>query len=220
MCDMKCVIFDLDGTLLYTLDDLLNATNYALEQLGFKKRTLYEVKSFVGDGVSKLIERALGSNCTYDIMRECLDIFKDYYSKNACKCTKPYDGIISALQFLRAKNIKIAVNSNKYDSAVKSLCKNYFGELISIALGESRDCPRKPCPDGVNKILEYLKSNKDQAIYVGDSLIDVQTAKNAQLPCISVSWGYCDKNILIKSNANVVNNADELVKKICCMFNV
>ena len=211
---MKCVIFDLDGTLLYTLEDLYIATNYALEQVGRDKRSLDEVRNFVGNGVAKLIERAMGKNSSQEEVQKCLEIFKEYYSKNAQKNTRPYDGIIELLKYLKKSGIKIALNSNKYDAAVKSLSHKYFDDLVEIALGESNNCPKKPDPTGVEKILKYFNCNKDSAIYIGDSLVDIQTAKNAKIPCISVSWGYCNKDKLLLNNKIVVDNTQELKQAI------
>lgn len=211
---MKCVIFDLDGTLLYTLEDLYIATNYALEQVGRDKRSLDEVRNFVGNGVAKLIERAMGENSSQEEVQKCLEIFKEYYSKNAQKNTRPYDGIIELLKYLKKSGIKIALNSNKYDAAVKSLSHKYFDDLVEIALGESNNCPKKPDPTGVEKILKYFNCDKDNAIYIGDSLVDIQTAKNAKIPCISVSWGYCNKDKLLLNNKIVVDNTQELKQAI------
>ena len=211
---MKCVIFDLDGTLLYTLEDLYIATNYALEQVGRDKRSLDEVRNFVGNGVAKLIERAMGENSSQEEIQKCLEIFKEYYSKNAQKNTRPYDGIIELLKYLKKSGIKIALNSNKYDAAVKSLSHKYFDDLVEIALGESNNCPKKPDPTGVEKILKYFNCNKDNAVYIGDSLVDIQTAKNAKIPCISVSWGYCNKDKLLLNNKIVVDNTQELKQAI------
>lgn len=207
---MICTIFDLDGTLLYTLEDLWTSTNFALEALGYKKRTLEEVRTFVGNGVKKLIERSLPENTSEDEVQKCLNVFREHYSKNANKHTRPYDGIIELLKYLKNNDVKIAVNSNKYDAAVKGLCKEYFGELIDIAIGEMPSCPKKPSPEGVNKILEYLNCDSNRAVYVGDSLVDLQTAKNAGIDCISVSWGYCPEEKLLQNGAKIAQNSYEL----------
>lgn len=211
---MKCAIFDLDGTLLYTLEDLYNATNYALNYFGYKERTLQEVRNFVGNGIAKLIERALGENYNKDEATKCLEIFRDYYSKYSQRNTKPYKGIVNLLEKLSIMGIKTAVNSNKYDSAVKELCQKYFNNLVLVAVGESESCPRKPDPTGVNTILEFLGCNRENAIYIGDSLVDIQTAKNAQIPCVSVTWGYCDVGVLKSNNNLIANNTDELLDLI------
>lgn len=216
---MACVIFDLDGTLLYTLEDLYLSTNYALNELSFPARSLNEVRTFVGNGVRKLIERALPAGCDEKTINRCLEIFKDYYSKNSNTHTRPYEGVLEVLNYLKNNNIKAAVNSNKYDAAVKKLCKRYFDDLISLSLGEGPNCARKPSPEGVYKILETLNCKKDKALYVGDSLTDIQTAKNAGIKCISVSWGYCDKDTLKSHNHIVADNAKELLDEIKKTFN-
>ncbi len=211
---MKCVIFDLDGTLLYTLEDLYNATNYTLGHFGYRERSLDEVRSFVGNGVRKLIERSVDcSLCDVEIDK-MLGVFRQYYSKNAAKCTRPYEGILDVLEYLRKNNVKIGVNSNKYDSAVKQLCDKYFGSLVSLALGESLGCPRKPDPTGVNKILAEFGCSRENALYAGDSLVDIQTAKNAGIKCISVSWGYCGRDVLELNNKYIADSADELLSLI------
>lgn len=208
---MICTIFDLDGTLLYTLEDLWISTNFALGAMGYKKRTLEEVKTFVGNGVKKLIERSLPENTSEDEVQKCLNIFREHYSKNANKHTRPYDGIIELLKYLKKNNVKIAVNSNKYDAAVKKLCREYFCELIDIAVGEMPSCPKKPSPEGVNKILKYFDCDLYHAVYIGDSLVDLQTAKNAGIECISVSWGYCPREELLRHKAKIADNSGQLL---------
>ncbi len=211
---MKCVIFDLDGTLLYTLDDLYYATNFTLEQFGYKKRTLDEVRNFVGNGIRKLIERSAGEKYCDSEIEKMLIVFRQYYSQNAMKHTRAYEGVLELLKYLKENNVKVGVNSNKYDSAVKNLCEKYFGSLVSSALGESQNCPRKPDPTGVFKILKEFNCEPCNALYVGDSLVDIQTAKNASIPCISVSWGYCSKDLLTLNNKYVADNTNELLEMI------
>ena len=195
---IKFVIFDLDGTLLNTLEDLKESTNFALNQFGYPTRTIDEIKNFVGDGVKKLIERAVPENCTN--IDECLSIFKENYSKNMYNNTVPYDGIINILKELRENGIKTAVVSNKFDKAVKELCQKYFPNLIDIAIGQSENICPKPCPDGVLKAMEILGANITNTVYVGDSDIDIQTAQNAHLPSIGVCWGFRDKKNLEGAN--------------------
>ena len=209
---MKCVIFDLDGTLLYTLEDLFNAVNYTLEHFGYKKRTLEEVRNFVGNGIRKLLERSLDNSYDEAELKLMLGVFMEYYSKNAAKCTRPYDGIEEVLKFLKEKGVKIAVNSNKYDDAVKKLCEKYFKGYILSAAGEIPPIPRKPAPDGIFRILRELNCKREDSVFVGDSLVDIQTAKNANIPCISVSWGYCPKNVLVSNNKYIANTPAELKK--------
>ena len=213
-CSLKAVIFDLDGTLLYTLENLHKSTNFALEHFGYPKRSLEEIRNFVGNGVQKLIERALPDGIDNPVFNQCLELFKKHYSQTMKEKTRPYDGIIDMLRTLNRSGIVCAVVSNKFDSAVKELCKRYFGDLITIAAGECEDVRKKPCPDGVLKIINQLGCGGD-CVYVGDSEVDIQTAKNAGLKCISVSWGYKDKDFLIQNGAQlIVGSVEELTKAI------
>ena len=207
---IKAVIFDLDGTLLNTLEDLKESTNFALCKFGYPERTLNDVRCFVGNGVKKLIERAVPENCTN--IDECLEIFKKNYSENMCNHTKPYDGILKILEELHKDGLKIGVVSNKFDSAVKDLCKKYFGDLIDCAIGQNDDVPKKPAPNGVLKAMKELGADKNSTIYAGDSDVDVQTAKNAQLPCIGVTWGF--RTIEYLKGADFIANQPEDIIKI------
>lgn len=206
-------IFDLDGTLLNTLNDLTDSTNFALKKNGYPQRTIEEVRLFVGNGVSKLIERALPdgkNNPDFDV---CLKIFKENYSQNMYNKTSPYDGILDMLSELKEKHIKTAVVSNKFDTAVKELCKKYFENLVDFAAGENEAAGinKKPAPDTVFKILRMLGAQPEEAVYIGDSDIDIMTAKNSGMPCISVTWGFRDREFLIKNNANIIiDNPDEI----------
>ena len=212
---MNCVIFDLDGTLLYTLEGLFKSTNFALAKFGYQKRTIKEIEGFVGNGVQKLIERA-SEEKDPKITKGILEVFKEHYSKTMQENTKPYDGIIELLKKLNENAIICAVNSNKYHSATSELCEKYFKNLIMYAQGETPDCPKKPDPTGVKLIMKKL--NAKNVLYVGDSLVDIQTAKNAGIECISVCWGYCDKKILQEYNKNIVQNPAELFEKILNYF--
>lgn len=207
---IKAVIFDLDGTLLNTLEDLKESTNFALCKFGYPERTLNDVRCFVGNGVKKLIERAVPENCTN--IDECLEIFKKNYSENMCNHTKPYDGILKILEELHKDGLKIGVVSNKFDSAVKDLCKKYFGDLIDCVIGQNDDVPKKPAPNGVLKAMKELGADKNSTIYAGDSDVDVQTAKNAQLPCIGVTWGF--RTIEYLKGADFIANQPEDIIKI------
>lgn len=191
---IKTVIFDLDGTLLNTLEDLKEATNFALSQFNYPKRSLEEVRCFVGNGVRKLIERAVPKDC--ENIEECLTVFKKNYSEIMCNHTTPYNGILKILSDLKSEGVKIGVVSNKFDSAVKELCQKYFGNLVDVAIGQADDVPKKPAPDGVFKAMKELNADKISTIYIGDSEVDVETAKNAKLPCIGVTWGFRDKKNL------------------------
>ncbi len=211
----KIIIFDLDGTLLNTLEDLTDSTNSALEQLNYNKRTIEEVRGFVGNGVRKLIERVLPNGSENPDFEKCLEIFKKNYSENMYNKTAPYNGIIEMLNKIKAKGYKIAVVSNKFDTAVKELCKRYFPDLIDYAAGENEACgiKKKPAPDTVLKTLAELGLNTNDAIYSGDSEVDIMTAKNSNMPCISVSWGFKDNEFLIKNGAEIIiNKPDEIFK--------
>ena len=203
---IKTVIFDLDGTLLNTLEDLKEAANFALSEFGYPKRSLEEIRGFVGNGVRKLIERAVPEAC--ENIDECLCIFKKNYYENMCNNTVPYNGILKILKDLQDNGIKIGVVSNKFDSAVKELCKKYFGNLVDIAVGQSDDVPKKPAPEGVFKVMKELGAEKISTVYIGDSEVDVQTAKNSGLPCIGVTWGFRNKNDLQGADYIIDNPCD------------
>lgn len=185
------ILFDLDGTLLDTLEDLQDSVNYALAQYGCPPRTLTEVKEFIGNGARKLIERSLPGKENDPDVDEVLATYQAYYKTHSRIKTKPYDGILQALKEISAK-YPIAIVSNKPDAATKALCKDFFGDVY--ARGESNDCPRKPAPDMLQKAMEII--GVDTCIYVGDSEPDVQTARNLGVKCLSVLWGFRDRKTL------------------------
>lgn len=205
----KAVIFDLDGTLLNTLDDLADSTNYALSRFGYPTRTIEEVRQFVGNGVAKLIERAIPEGKNNPNFEKCLAIFKENYAQNMYNKTAPYNGIIEMLSNLKSKGIKIAVVSNKFDLAVKELCKKYFEGFIDFAAGENeaQGIKKKPAPDTVISVLNEFNFASEDAVYVGDSDVDIMTAKNSKMPCISVTWGFRDEKFLLKNGATILINA-------------
>ena len=205
----KAVIFDLDGTLLNTLDDLADSTNYALSKFGYPTRTIEEVRQFVGNGVAKLIERAIPEGKNNSNFEECLAIFKENYAQNMYNKTAPYNGIIEMLSNLKSKGIKIAVVSNKFDLAVKELCKKYFEGFIDFAAGENeaQGIKKKPAPDTVISVLNEFNFAPEDAVYVGDSDVDIMTAKNSKMPCISVTWGFRDEKFLLENGATILINA-------------
>ena len=182
------ILFDLDGTLLNTLEDLLDATNYALEVCGYPKRTLPELRRFVGNGAENQIRMSLPAGASPEEVQRVLKIYKPYYTDHCQVKTRPYDGIWESLAILKEK-YPIAVVSNKPDAAVKALCGQMFPGIF--ALGEAPDCPRKPAPDMVHKACRAI--GVDTCVYVGDSEVDVRTAKNAGVPCLSVLWGFRDR---------------------------
>jgi len=200
------IIFDLDGTLLNTLDDLTDSTNYALEKFGYTKHKLEDIQSFVGNGVAKLIERALPDGVNNADYKNVLETFKQHYSKNMYNKTAPYPQIIEMLKTLKKNNCKLGVVSNKFDKAVKNLCKTFFNDLIDIAAGENEaiGIKKKPAPDIVFSVMKEFSADNSNTIYVGDSEVDILTAKNANIPCISVSWGFKSKEFLIEHNAKII----------------
>ena len=190
------ILFDLDGTLLNTLEDLTDATNAALRHFGCPERSMEEVRNFVGNGAERLIRLALPGKDNDPEVSEVLSWYKDFYAAHSQIKTRPYDGILEALQAVK-EAFPVAVVSNKPDNATKLLCKQYFGDVF--ALGESSRCPRKPAPDMVRQAMAAIGA--DSCIYVGDSEVDVLTAKNAGVPCLSVLWGFRDREILVEAGA-------------------
>ncbi|MCM1338824.1 MAG: HAD hydrolase-like protein [Muribaculaceae bacterium] len=211
----KFIIFDLDGTLLNTLEDLTDSTNFALKSLGYPERMLNEVRGFVGNGVSKLIERAIPGGKSNPDFETCLEIFKEHYSKNMYNKTAPYPGILQMLSTLREDGCKIAVVSNKFDAAVKRLCDRYFPGLIDIAAGENeaKGIKKKPAADMVLSVIDLLYAKIDDCIYVGDSEVDILTAKNCKIPCINVDWGFKSREFLVEHGADtIISFPEELLK--------
>lgn len=211
---INTIIFDLDGTLLNTLEDLYESTNYALGYFNFPPKTLEQVKSFVGNGVEKLIERAVPNGHSNPDFDKCLEVFKKNYSENMYNKTAPYSGIIEMLEQLKSKNYNTAVVSNKFDYAVKKLCKKYFGTLVDYSAGENEICgiKKKPAPDTVIKVLQYFSVTSANALYVGDSEVDILTAKNSDMDCISVCWGFKSREFLVNNGAKIIiDNPQELI---------
>lgn len=208
----EMVVFDLDGTLLNTLDDLCDSVNFALSRKGYPERSLEEVRSFVGNGVEKLMMRAVPCNVSKEEALEALGIFKEHYKVNSKNKTRPYAGIMELLAELKDKGFKMAIVSNKFDEAVKELNEEFFAEYIQCAYGECETIRKKPNPDAVFKALEDLNVTKAQAVYVGDSDVDIQTAENAGLDCISVSWGFRTRQELEMSGAvSIIDEPMDLV---------
>lgn len=211
----ELIIFDLDGTILDTLEDLADSTNYALEVNGFPTRTIDEVRQFVGNGIAKLIERAVPENTELKKRELVLEAFKKHYKLHCADKTKPYDGTMQALNSLRREGVLTAVVSNKADFAVQSLCKDYFPDLFDYVVGEREGIRRKPYPDSVLEVLEKLQVQKEKALYVGDSEVDIQTAVNAGISIASVGWGFRTEGFLKEHGAsNVFNSMEELMAEL------
>lgn len=207
------VIFDLDGTLLNTLEDLADSTNYALAEFGLPTRTIEEVRSFVGNGVELLIKKAVDGALTEEKETECLSFFKQHYSKNMNNKTKPYEGILELIHSLLKQKYHIAIVSNKFDLAVKELNNMYFEGLFPVAIGASETVAKKPAPDSVFEAIRQLGTSEKHAIYVGDSDVDVMTAKNSGLPFVGVTWGFRDEAFLREMGAeNLIHEPKQLLE--------
>lgn len=205
----QIAVFDLDGTLLDTLEDLYLATNSALESHSMPRRSRDEVRMFVGNGVEMLIRRAVPSCTDEETTLAVLADFKTTYAAICEDHTRPYDGILDMLRALREKGIRVAVVSNKFDAATKQLCQKYFGDLVEVAIGERAGVRKKPAPDTVYEALKELGMTATGAVYIGDSDVDIQTARNCGMPCISVTWGLRDKDFLLQSGAEILVDTPE-----------
>lgn len=206
------VIFDLDGTLLNTLDDLTDSVNFALGEMGYPLHTADEVRMMVGNSVVYLIEKALPEGVDKETFDKTLALFESHYQTNMRNKTVPYDGIMPMLEKVKADGYKMAVVSNKPDVFTKELVSELFGEYIPLAIGRSDDMPRKPAPDMVLYAMDKLGSDKNTTVYVGDSEVDAVTSKNAGLPCVGCLWGFRDRETLESAGAEyIVSSPDELV---------
>lgn len=199
----KTVIFDLDGTLLDTLEDLTDAVNYALEAYKMPLRTIEEVRNFVGNGVRKLMLQAVPDGEKNPSFEEIFSLFKEYYGEHCNDKTGPYKGILELMEELRKQGYVMGIVSNKIDSAVKELNSMYFADYIQVAIGEKEGVQRKPAPDTVFAALQELGMEKETAIYIGDSEVDLATARNAGIPCISVLWGFREREFLEECGADM-----------------
>lgn len=195
------VIFDLDGTLLNTLDDLCDSTNYALKTHGMPARTIEEVRQFVGNGIRKLIERAVPQGTEPEELKKVYDDFKKHYDAHCNDKTGPYDGIMELLRELKKRGYKLGIASNKVKSAVEKLNEIYFEGLMDGAAGVVDGKPTKPDPYMVDEMLKELGSDKEHTLYVGDSQVDVRTAFNTGLDMVAVLWGFRDKEVLTEAGA-------------------
>ena len=199
----KTYIFDLDGTLLDTLSDLAAAVNYALRTHGMPEHSIDDVRRFVGNGVRKLMERAIPDGAANPQFDETFATFRQYYMAHSLDTTRPYEGIPEALAALKARGCRLAVVSNKMMAATQELCQHFFPDTIEVAIGENEaeGIRKKPAPDTVFATLKALGVGKEGAVYVGDSDVDIETARNSGLPCISVLWGFRDRDFLIQHGA-------------------
>ena len=203
------VIFDLDGTLLDTLQDLADSTNYALRVNGLPERTVEEVRTFVGNGVRLLMERAVPNGAEHPQFERIFNDFKVHYVHNCRNKTGLYPGVEALLHELKQKGFRMAIVSNKLQSGVTELWKAYFADTIELAVGERPELRRKPEPDMVNEALRCLGVSREEAVYVGDSEVDIATARAAQLPCLSVLWGFRDRELLVRHGATCLISRPE-----------
>lgn len=195
-------IFDLDGTLLATLGDLTASTNYAMRAFNMPEHTLDDVRHFVGNGIKKLIERAVPQGTANPQFSEVYDVFMAHYLKHNLDTTRPYSGVMELLAELKRRGCKMAIVSNKYCTATVALCRHFFSDFISVAIGESEQIRKKPAPDSVFEAMRRLNADPATTVYVGDSEVDIATAHNSGLPCISVLWGFRDQDFLIQHGAD------------------
>lgn len=211
----RLIIFDMDGTILDTLKDLTDSLNYALKKSGFPQRTIEEVRGFVGNGIQKLIERGVPKETKREEIQKVFEDFTDYYSKHCADTTKPYDGILKVLLELKKSGYLTAVVSNKADYAVRALCDEYFKGIFDAVSGERENIRKKPAPDTVNAVLEELNVLRKEAIYIGDSEVDIKTAENAGMDSISVDWGFRSREELLKNNAKkIISNPKDILNEI------
>lgn len=209
---MRAVIFDLDGTLLDTLEDLKDSLNVVLDKKHLPERTLEEVRQFVGNGIHNLIERAVPEGTSGEVVEQIFLDFRKHYLAHCRDKTCAYPGIPELLEELERRGVSMAIVSNKADAAVKELAKTYFPK-VKVAIGEREGIARKPAPDSVFEAMRSLGAAGGETLYVGDSDVDIATAENAGLPCVSVTWGFRKEEFLRSLNpAYVIHQPGELLE--------
>lgn len=196
------IIFDLDGTLLNTLEDLTDSVNYVMERYGYPVHTIEEIRRYVGNGAAKLIERSVPQGIADPVYREMLESFREHYAAHCENKTAPYAGVMEMLSAARQAGYRMAIVSNKPDRAVKLLGAKFFGEYVQHFHGDREGGQRKPAPDMVYRALRELDSDAEHAVYVGDSEVDLQTAANVPMTCISVTWGFRTREQLLDAGAS------------------
>jgi phosphoglycolate phosphatase len=205
-------IFDLDGTLLETLTDLAASCNFALRSHGMPERTIEEVRMFVGNGVKKLMERAIPNGLNNPDFDATYQTFREHYLVHSLDTTQPYPGVMEMLARLHKQGAGLAVVSNKFYAATQELVQHFFSDYVSVAIGERENIRKKPAPDTVLEALHQLGAKKETAVYIGDSDVDIDTARNCEMPCISVLWGFRDRQFLLEHGATtLVEKPEEIV---------
>ncbi|MGN0346434.1 MAG: HAD family hydrolase [Lachnospiraceae bacterium] len=212
----QLAIFDMDGTILDTIEDLADTMNYCLRKFQMPERTLAEIRSFVGNGIHNLVEKAVPAGTGNDAVEAIFQCFREYYKDHCAIKTKPYTGICEVLAALKSKGIKTAVVSNKADFAVKMLCDNYFKGLFDISVGDREGQRRKPFPDSVNYVMDFFGVTPAESVYIGDSEVDFQTANNAGVDVIMVGWGFREEQFLRSIGVTKVIHKPEELKELFC----
>ena len=211
----ELIVFDMDGTILDTLEDLKNSMNHTLKLHNMPERTLDEIRSFVGNGIRKLIERAVMTGTSTEQIDVIHKDFMEHYEVHCADFTRPYDGVNDLIKELRNRGYKTAVVSNKADGAVQDLCIQYFPGLFDLSIGERPKIAKKPAPDMVNLALNKLSVSKEKAVYIGDSDVDVATARNSKLDMIAVDWGFRTREFLVEQGAEIiVSKPEEILKYV------
>ena len=195
------VVLDMDGTVLNTLQDLTVSVNFVLQKVGFPPRTEEEYRRFFGSGIAYALKCAVPEGTPDSVIDGMIPLFKEHYDRHCLDSTGPYDGVLPLMKRLRDSGYRLAIVSNKIDSAVKELNRRFFSEYVEVAIGEGEGVKRKPAPDTVFRALKELGKTKESAVYVGDSEVDYQTAVNAGIPCVSVLWGFRDRDFLVRHGA-------------------
>ena len=207
----QLIIFDMDGTVLDTLDDLMNSLNHALSCHHLPLRTREEVRSMIGNGIRRLVELGVPEGSSADLVDQVFTDFVPHYEQHCLDLTKPYEGILPLLKQLKSEGYLLAVVSNKADYAVQALSQKYFSDLFDVAVGERPDIRKKPAPDSVNQVIKQLAADHEHTLYVGDSEVDIATCHNAHLDLILVDWGFRNREQLFKMGGKVIiSRPDEL----------
>ena len=197
------ILFDLDGTVLDTLADLVNSVNHVLETFGFPRRSAAEIRGFLGNGIRKLIERSLSEPVEPERFEEILGCFREYYTAHCEEETKPYPGILLLIEKIRKAGITVGMVSNKNDAAVQALAASFFPGVFDVVVGQREDLAAKPARDMVDFALHQLGADREHCLYVGDSEVDRMTAENAEMDCALVTWGFRDADFLRSLNAEI-----------------